>query len=941
MRTLALSALVLVLASVACGQTAVLNGRVFDESGALIAGAQVVLTGDDGVHRSLSSSEGAYSILGVAAGNYSITASAPSLSLPAMQIVLKAGIQSIDLRLKVVATTTQVSVDETAESVSTEANSNATAMVLKGEDLDALSDDPDDLQSDLEALAGPAAGPGGNAFFVDGFSGGELPAKESIREVRINQNPFSPEYDKMGLGRIEIFTKPGTDKFHGTVGYNVGTDKWNSRNPYGQQKAPFLLRESENSFSGPLSHRASFQLALERNAVDNGSVTSVVILDPVHLLPTPYTSVLTTPQRHTRVGPKLDYQLNERNYLSIHYTWTRADIQDAGIGSFDLISRGYHALNTFHTLHGIETSVHNGWLNEVRFGYSRTGMSTTANTDAPEIQVLGAFNGGGANSLSSNDVQTQYEFRNDTSILRGAHSWRFGVRARRQADSSFLPQNFNGTFTFAGGLAPALDSSGQAIPGVEVQIDSLEQYRRTLIGAPGGAATQFTIATGMPALSVVQYDVSPYVGDEWRFRPNITFDFGLRYETQTNIQRHGDFAPRVGMAWAPGARGNKTAKTVIRLGAGLFYDRFALANTLAAERYNGISQQQYVIQSPAFFAVIPPISVIAASPAALASTREVDSNLRAPYLFQSAVTIERQLPGKNNVSLTWTNTHGLHQLRSEDINAPLPGTFTGKGTGVYPYPGQGPIFLMTSSGLYNQNQLIASFNVKVNAAISLTGSYTFSHAMSNTDGLGTFPANPWDYRGEYGTAITDIPQRVSVSGTINLKWAFRLNPLLNWQSGLPYNITSGTDPYGTTLFFARPGIAPGPLRPGLVYTDQGWLDPTPPPGEPILVRNAGRGPSLIFANLRLTKTWGLGPEKEPKGAAHGLFSNSPASRRYNISLAMSSQNLINHTNPGPINGNILSPLFGQANQIALKVNGEGFSEAANNRRLEAQLKFTY
>jgi hypothetical protein len=119
------------------------------------------------------------------------------------------------------------------------------------------------------------------------------------------------------------------------------------------------------------------------------------------------------------------------------------------------------------------------------------------------------------------------------------------------------------------------------------------------------------------------------------------------------------------------------------------------------------------------------------------------------------------------------------------------------------------------------------------------------------------------------------------------------------------------------------------------------LDPNPIPGETIIGRNAGRGPALINANLRLTKTWGLGPEKDAGGPTHGLFSNSPATRRYNVSVAMSTQNIINHTNPGPINGNIESPLFGRANQVAARVNGEGFSENASNRRLELQLKLMY
>ena len=904
-------------------QTGALTGRVLDESGAFVPGAQITIDGEGTKRAAKSSADGAYSIVNLEPGTYSISATAPSLALNGLPIVVKSGIQTVDLRMKIVTTTTQVSIDDTVEAVSTDAAANATATVLKGEDLDALSDDPDDLQADLEALAGPAAGPGGNTFFVDGFSGGELPAKEQIREVRINQNPFSPEFDKMGLGRIEIFTKPGTDKYHGTIGYNLGTEWWNSRNPYAAQKAPFLLRESENSFSGPLGKKASFNLALERNAVDNGSVTNVVTLDPSTLARTPFTSTRTTPQRHTRIGPKLDYQINENNYLSLHLTHTRADIRDAGIGSFDLISRGYHSLNNFDTLHGIQTSVHTNWINEIRFGYSRQGLATTANTLAPEIQVLGAFNSGGANNTHSHDVQGQYEFRNDTSLIHGRNAWRFGVRLRRQNEFSYLPQNFQGTFTFAGELVDG------------VQIDSLEQYRRTLIGAPGGTPSQFTISTGVPSLSVDQWDGVAYAGDEWRVRPNLTFNFGVRYEAQSNINTGKDIAPRIGFAWAPGARGNKTSKTVIRAGAGVFYDRFGLANTLAAERYNGISQQQYVITNPSFFPAIPSLANIAASPAAVQSIREVDANFRAPYLIQSAFTVERQLPGKNTLAVTYTNSHGLHQLRSEDINAP------GLGTGIFPYPGRGPILLMTSSGIFNQNQLIANFTAKLGKATSITGSYTLNNAMSNTDGLGTYPGNPYNFSGEYGPSITDIRHRVSLNGTINLKWAFRLNPLITWQSGTPYNITTGTDPYGTSLFVARPGIATDPTRPGLVLTPYGLLDPNPIPGETIIGRNAGRGPDLVNVNVRLTKTWGLGPEKDAVGSSHGLFSNSPATRRYNVSIAMSTQNIINHNNPGPIVGNVESPLFGRANQVAGRVNGEGFSENASNRRLELQLKFTY
>ena len=925
------------------GQTATFTGHVTDESGAVVPGAAVVLRGPDGLQRTTTSgADGVYSFAVPASGEFTLQASAPGLAMAQPEkISLAAAARTLDLRLRIVVSTAQITVEESAVAVSTDSSANASATVITGSDLQSLADNPEDLQADLEALAGPSAGPSGGAIFVDGFSSGQLPPKESIREVRLNQNPFSPEYDKFGMGRIEIFTKPGTDKYHASIGYNLGTDRWNSRNPYAAQKAPFLLQETENSFSGPLSKRSSFTFDLERQAVDNGSVTNAVIVDPVTLQRAPFSSVLRTPQRHLRVGPHVDYQLNEKNYLSLRYTLTRAHIDDAGIGGFDLISRGFHLLNTFNTAQVIETSVHGASLNETRFQYFRWGSSSAANRAGPEIQVLGAFNGGGANNAYSHDVQSSYELQNNTSITHGPHAFRFGTRLRGQIDDSYLPQNFNGTFTFGGALAPPLDASNHALPGALIQIDSIEQYRRTLIGAAGGGASQFTIAAGQPAVAVHQFDWGVFLNDDWRVKPNLTVNLGIRYEKQTNIRDAKDFAPRLGFAWSPGAKGNKPSRTVLRGGFGLFYDRFGLGNTLIAQRYNGIVQQQYVITNPSFFTATPSIAVLGAT-SATQSVRQVDPYFRAPYLFQSALTAERQLPRNTTLALTYSNVHALHVLRSLDINAPLPGTYAGPGTGVYPYAGRGPIFLMTASGLYNQNQLLVNVNSKLNPAVSIFTSYVLNRALSNSDGLGTHPGNPYDYSGEYGPASSDVRHRFVLGGSINTRWNVRLNPLVSFQSGAPFNITAGDDPYGTTLFTARPGLATDFSRPGLVQTAYGLLDPNPIPGETLLGRNAGRGPALVSVNLRIGKVWSFGPERGTSStpSRREVFS-VPASRRYTVTASLAARNVLNHTNAGPIIGNISSPLFGRANQVAGNPNGEGFSENANNRRLELQVRFAF
>ena len=220
-------------------QTSGLHGKVTDASGALVPGASVTVTGQVGfIRTALAGNDGGYAFADLPPGSYTVQASAPQLVMAAVKVSLKGGQQQLNLQLRVASAKQELTVQENGgPTVSTEATSNASALVLTGSDLDALSDNPDDLAADLQALAGPSAGPNGGSIFIDGFSGGQLPPKDAIREIRINQNPFSAEYDKLGFGRIEIFTKPGSDKFRGLFQYNFANDFWNSRNPYGAQGA--------------------------------------------------------------------------------------------------------------------------------------------------------------------------------------------------------------------------------------------------------------------------------------------------------------------------------------------------------------------------------------------------------------------------------------------------------------------------------------------------------------------------------------------------------------------------------------------------------------------------------------------------------------------------------------------------------------------------------
>ncbi len=775
--------------------------------------------------------------------------------------------------------------------------------MLRGADLQALSDDPDDLQADLQALAGPSAGPSGGQIYIDGFTGGTLPSKDSIREIRINQNPFSPEYDKLGYGRIEILTKPGTDKLHGNVFADFGDDIFDARNPYAAEKAPFLQRNFGGSVSGALGKKASFFLDVQDRDINNGNIINGVNVDPNTFAIAPFNSVFSAPQNRFRISPRIDYQLSQNNTLTVRYGYTRNDLQDQGVGNLSLLTNAYHSLDTDHTLQIIETAVlSTKVINETHFQLYHTENDEIANNNLPAVTVPGAFNGGGAQIGHSTDTENHYELQNYTTISGGAHTWKFGVRTRAVTINNFSAQNFGGSYFFNGSGSGGLQCEvGTPDPADCAQLSGIQLYSDTLQFIQGSSLTglalaqalqqhglgpsQFSITQGNVLANVNLVDIGAFVGDDWRVKPNLTLSLGLRFETQTNIHDWHDWAPRIGFAWAPGqSKNNPRPKTVFRGGFGMFYDRVSEQNIENAERFGGL-QRQYVIPQSAANPIpylpqgaagfpAPGIPTDLLLPADSPQTIQLlDSRLHAPYILQEAFTVERQLPKNTTLSESYVNSHGLHELRSADINAPLLGAYPLSGV-MNPFTGQSygtdPVLLMQSSGLFNQWQLITNVRSQLSKRVSLNGFYMYGRAYSNTDGVNTLSANPYSMQGEYGPSSLDERNRVFVGGTINAWWGILAAPFFTANSGAPFNIITGTDLFGTGLsgnqFTARPGISPTPTQ----FMINGlYLDPYPftangtlKAGETLLPRNFARSPGSISLNFRLAKTFGFGGSRE-------------------------------------------------------------------------------
>ncbi len=920
-RGLSVSLVILLSAVFAFGQQSrgTLRGVVKDELGGTVTGATVTLIDQSGtVKTAITNAEGAYVFTALAPGKYVVSATAPGFSVTDdAEVDVVAGQRpAVDLTLKVTIEEQRVTV--AAETpISTDATNNANQTLITGKDLDALPDDPDELAAALQALAGPSMGPNGGQIFVDGFSGGRMPSKDSIREIRINQNPFSAE-NEQASGRIEILTRPGTDKLRGSTFVQFEDESLNSRNPFSSSRTPYQIRSFGGNLGGPIvQKKASFFIDFDRRETDDNELVRVSQLD-ANLVPFESGFGVVVPRRNLSFGPRIDYQINPNNTLVARYNYNRSRIENNGVREFSLPERAFDTFFTSHTITLTETAVLNAsMINETRFQYSKNTSESVGPNAIPALNVSQAFISGDSQvglALSNN---SRWELQSFLAWQKGTHAIKFGGKVRGISLSDSNTNNFGGTYVFSGGFVPTLDASNNPIPSQPVFVDSLERYRRTLLGqqlgrnaeqirAMGGGASQFSINSGSAEASVSQIDGGVYVQDDWRFRPNLTFGLGLRYENQTNINSKFNFGPRVFMAWSPGAADSTRPPTmVIRVGAGVFYNRFSENNTLTANRFNGTTQQQFfVTERPVYQNIngtlqfVPPVLPSpldsfpnVPSPASLSLaprliTWRVADDVQAPAVYVAGVQVERQLPYKFTMFTGFYSVHVNHVIRARDINAPLPGSITLLNpNGTRPLGNIGDVYQYESSGRFDQNQWFLGFNNRFNRTIQFSANYSLSKTQNDTDGQGggMFPVNSYDFTGEYGRAAFDVRHRFNFFGTVNLPWQVTLNPLVNYSSGRPFNIITGQDSNLDRQFTERPSFAPDGVDcnnapANILCTRFGNFNRNPGPGELLIPRNFGEGPGFFAVNLRVTKTWSFGSTASSRAASQRNAQQQPGTQ---------------------------------------------------------------
>jgi hypothetical protein len=906
--------------------TGTLTGKVTDPTGASIPGATVQLTSESKkAFSATSDSEGRYKVLSLPPGMYQVNASATGFEnrnstaikiLPGQPAIL-------DISLSIEMSHTNVTVIEEPTAIETDPSNNASAIVLQGSTLEALSDDPDELQDDLMALAGVAAGPNSAQIYVDGFSGGQPPPKSAIREIRINQNPFSAQYDSPGHGRIEIFTKPGANHWHGRVQVTGNTEAFNARNPFLETQPPGYHSLNYNvEVGGALSKKASYSFDMYRRDIEDLSVIATPGapesgIDPVNL-------AVRHPRTRMDIDNILDYQLNQTNTLSIHYEYWHDDEENSGLGQFSLPSLAYDNLRSRHTIRIKDSQTIGAFFaNEIRFRYRRGLGSQNALSTAPTLNVEGYFNGGGNSRGNGNSTSDEYEFHNYSTLTRGNHQIGFGVRVRESVNSDFDTSGFNGTFIFNSAA--------------DYNAGNPYQFTQTVL-LPGAT----------PETDISLFDIGLFVQDDWKIRPNLTLSGGLRFESQTGIGDRANWAPRVGISWGLGQR--DAAKTVLRAGWGIFYDRFTDDRLMNAQRLNGRRQQSYVLYGTAatplsFYPNLPTQEQLDNAQSSVPTRYQIAPGLRAPYMLQTSVGIEQQITKKANVSVTYLNTRGQRQFFTNNINAPLPGTYNyldpvSLSGADRPNGINENIFEYESGGIFRQNQLLINGHVRWGQRLSLFGNYALNSAHSDAVGPNSFPSNPYNVQSDYGRAAFDSRHELFFGGSLGLPRGFQLFPFLVFDSGTPYNIVLGQDLNGSTVLNQRPAFASADSDPANVVTTQfGSFDTVPGPGAQLIPYNYLDGPGTVNLNMRVSKTFGFGgvseesEENKPSRRPDRPGRTRASDQRYQLTFSVTARNVLNYVNEGQpaailnpprrdfSNPDVIlpasvSPLFGISNSLA-------------------------
>ncbi len=818
------------------------SGMVLDPSGAAIAGADVILLSGDGkeLSRITSDQDGSFHFEKLAAGTYKIQAQAAGFRDTIVEVKLGSRATS---PLRVVLPIAQqnevvnVAGSDVSLVVTTDVSENQNANNLDRSALDRVPVFDRDYISMLSRfLDDSTIGTNGVSLIVNGIeANGPGVTPSAVQEVRINQNPYSSRFARPGRARLEIITKGGTPAYHGSVNFLFRDAVFDARNTFAAGKPPEQRQFYEGSLTGPIgeSKKTSFLLSLEWDKDNNQA--AVVATGPNNVA---INENVPQAMRHFFGSGRVFHDFNDRDHFWIGYSFEHQSNNNVGAGGNVLPEA---ATNTRFLEHEINVSYRHifspKWVNQLQFLVGHYDTPTFSLNENPQIVVSGFFTGGGAQADAR---RTEYHFDGTEFLtyVNGNHQLLFGVDipdiSRRGMDDF---TNMAGTYTFS----------------------SLVDFQANKPGT-------FLVQKGNGHVVFLERVLSGFVEDTIRLKPNLSVSLGLRYYWQNYF--HDDpnnLAPRFGFAWAP----TKNSKTVLRGGAGVFYDRSGPRPIGDLLHFNGVNLLRFILsnpQNPPFLFSYP------VTPAQLAgaptSVVVLDPRLRIPYTVQYSMGIERQVTAKSTFSATYVGSRGIDLFRSRDINAPPPPNFV-----VRPNPNLGQDRQIESGGYQKSNALELTFRGRPSRFFAGQVQYTLGKTYNNTSGITYFPGNSYFAAADWARSDNDRRHKFDLLGSTEIAKYFSVGAALSLYSGKPVNVTTGADDNHDGIYNDRP-ILPAAFA-----------------------RNTMHGPGLINLDLNVEHDFLL-----VKGKKEG-----PA-----LTVGLNSFNVLNHQNDATYVGVLSSVYFGKA-----------------------------
>ena len=816
-----------------------LAGTLLDPSGAAIAGAQVSLldAGNHPLAHATTDASGSFRFDQLTPGNYTLDFEAQGFRTLRVTVSLTDKRQTplrLVMQIAVPKETVSVATGVSAPQVSTESSENQNANTMDRNALDRVPVfDQDYITTMSRFLDDNATGTNGVTLVVNGIeANGPGVTASAIQEVRINNNPYSARFSRPGRARLEIITKGGSPAYHGSVNFMFRDSVFDASNAFAVVKPPERRQYYEGEMSGPIAHskRTSFLLGLEKDQDHRqGVVDSAAIAAAQSLGFGTAPETVPDPAHHLFVFGRVFHDFPNGDQFWIGYSYEHWGVENQGVGGTTLPSAGTdvhfleHEVNVSH-LH--QFSPH--WMNQVRFLVGHYDNSVSSLSADPQLAVSGLFTAGGAQSDSR---RTEYHFDGTDFVTYATskHQISFGVDipdiSRRGLDDF---TNRAGTYTFA--------SSADFT---------------------AANPTTYLVQSGQGHVVFLEKVIAGFVEDNIRLRPNLSLYLGVRYYWQNYFHDDPDnFAPRLGFAYAPTAG----SKTVIRGGAGVFYDRTGPTPIGDLLHFNGVNLRRYIVDPPLVSYPINP-AVLAQVPTSLVV---LDSHARIPYTVQFSIGVERQVTAKSTASAVYIGSRGIDSFRSVDANAPV----LAGGSYVYPSPALGQVRQIQSEGYQKGNALELTFRGKASKYFAGQVQYTLSRTYNNTSGITYFPANSYHPGADWGPSDNDHLHKFNLLASSQATRFFTFGAALSLYSGRPVNITTGGDDNHDGIINDRPaGIA----------------------------RNTMHGPGMIGLDLNLAHDFPL--SKQQKEAKV-------------ISVALNSFNVLNHPNYVTYIGTISSPLFG-------------------------------